>query len=99
MSDIVHDIEKTSLDAHVTLCSERYRRLEDKFDVLEVRLEKLSEEVASMKTKQQEDMEEIKELIQKGSDNRFKAIVAGSATIVAALISALAYVISRLPLH
>ncbi len=99
MSEIVHDIEKTSLDAHVTLCSERYRRLEDKFAVLEVRLEKLSGEVAEMKTKQQEDMEEIKTLIQQGSDNRFKAIVAASATIVAALISALAYVISRLPLN
>jgi predicted nuclease with TOPRIM domain len=99
VSEIVHDIEKTSLDAHVTLCSERYRRLEDKFAVLEVRLEKLSSEVADMKTKQQEDMEEIKTLIQQGSDNRFKAIVAGSATIVAALISALAYVISRLPLN
>jgi predicted nuclease with TOPRIM domain len=97
VSDYVHDIEKSSLDAHVTLCSERYRRLEDKFAVLEVRLEKLSDEVSAMKTKQQEDMEEIKTLIQQGSDNRFKAIVAGSATIVAALISALAYVISRLP--
>lgn len=97
MSEFVHDIEKTSLDAHVTLCSERYRRLEDKFAVLEVRLEKLSDEFSAMKTKQQEDMEEIKTLIQQGSDNRFKAIVAASATIVAALISALAYVISRLP--
>lgn len=97
MSEYVYDIEKSSLDAHVTLCAERYRRLEDKFAVLEVRLEKLSDEVGAMKTKQQEDMEEIKTLIQQGSDNRFKAIVAGSATIVAALISALAYVISRLP--
>jgi predicted nuclease with TOPRIM domain len=93
----VYDIEKSSLDAHVTLCSERYRRLEDKFAVLEVRLEKLSEEVGEMKKKQSEDMDELKELIQQGSDNRFKAIVAASATIVAALISALAYVISRLP--
>lgn len=99
MSEFVHDIEKTSLDAHVTLCSERYKRLEDKFAVLEVRLEKLSDEFAEMKTKQQEDMEEIKTLIQQGSDNRFKAIVAASATVVAALISALAYVISRLPAH
>ena len=98
MTEIVHDIEKTSLDAHVTLCSERYRRLEDKFDVLEVRLEKLSGEFSEMKKKQQEDMEELKELIQKSSDSRFKAVVAAAATIVAALISALAYVIARLPI-
>jgi len=93
----VYDIEKQSLDAHVTLCSERYRRLEDKFAVLEVRLEKLSEEVGEMKKKQAEDMNELKEIIQQGSDNRFKAIVAASATIIAALISALAYMINRMP--
>ena len=81
MTEIVHDIEKTSLDAHVTLCSERYRRLEDKFDVLEVRLEKLSGEFSEMKKKQQEDMEELKELIQKSSDSRFKAVVAAAAKI------------------
>ena len=96
-SDSVYDIEKQSLETHVTLCSERYKRLEDRFNVLEVRLEKLSEEVHEMKRKQAEDMDELKELIQHGSDHRFKAIVADSATIVAALISALAYVISRLP--
>lgn len=91
----VYDIEKQSLETHVTLCSERYRRLEDKFDVLEVRLEKLSEEVAEMKKKQAEDMDEIKALIQKSSDNRFKAVVAASGTIVAALITALAYIATK----
>ena len=96
-SDAVYDIERESLETHVTLCSERYKRLEDKFQVLEVRLDNLSKEVNQMKKSQQEDMEELKTLIQQGSDNRFKAIVAASATIVAALISALAYVISRLP--
>lgn len=96
-SDAVYDIERESLETHVTLCSERYKRLEDKFQVLEVRLDNLSKEVNEMKKSQQEDMEELKTLIQQGSDNRFKAIVAASATVVAALISALAYVISRLP--
>ena len=94
---VVHDIEKTSLDAHVTLCSERYKRLEDKFNSLELRLDHLAKDVADMKNKQQEDMDELKGLIQQSSDVRFKAVVAASATIVAALISALAYVISRLP--
>lgn len=94
----VYDIEKEHLETHVTLCAERYKRLEDKFAVLEMRLEKLSEEVGDMKKTQAEDMDELKKLIQKSSDNRFRAIVAASATIVAALISALAYVIAKLPL-
>ena len=97
MPDTVYDIEKESLETHVTLCSERYKRLEDRFNVLEVRLEKLSQEVHEMQKSQREDMEELKDLIQRSSDNRFKAVVAASATITAALISGLAYVISRLP--
>lgn len=93
----VYDIEKNNLETHVILCSERYRRWEDKFQVLEVRLDNLSKDVSEMKQKSEEDMDELKALIQSSSDNRFKAIVAASATIVAALISALAYVISRIP--
>jgi hypothetical protein len=42
-------------------------------------------------------MDELKHLLQKSSDNRFKALAAASATIVAALISALAYISTKLP--
>lgn len=97
MSDtVVYDIEKENLETHVTLCSERYKRLEDKFQVLEVRLDSLSKEFADMKKKNEENMSELKTIIQNSSDNRFKAVVAASATIVAALISALAYILTRL---
>ena len=34
------DIEKTSLEAHVELCSERYSRLEDKLDEVVRRIER-----------------------------------------------------------
>ena len=94
--NVVYDIEKDSLETHVTLCSERYKRLEDKFNVLEVRLDNLSKDFQEMKKKNEENMNELKTLIQTGSDNRFKAVVAASATITAALISALAYVVSRI---
>jgi hypothetical protein len=97
MSDsVVYDIEKENLETHVTLCSERYKRLEDKFQVLEVRLDGLSREFADMKKKNEENMNELKAIIQTSSDNRFKAVVAASATIVAALISALAYILVRM---
>ena len=97
MSDtVVYDIEKENLETHVTLCSERYKRLEDKFQVLEVRLDGLSKEFADMKKKNEENMSELKTIIQNSSDNRFRAVVAASATIVAALISALAYILTRL---
>lgn len=96
MSDnAIYDIEKDSLETHVTLCAERYKRLEDKFDVLEDRLNKVVDEISSLKDKQSADMAEIKKLIQSSSDIRFKALVAASGTIIAALISALAYILTR----
>jgi hypothetical protein len=49
-----------------------------------------------MKKKNEENMSELKSIIQTSSDNRFKAVVAASATIVAALISALAYILVRM---
>lgn len=91
----IYDIEKDNLETHVTLCAERYRRLEDKFDVIETRLDRVVEEITAMKSKQDADMAEIKKLIQSSSDVRFKALIAASGTIIAALISALAYILTR----
>jgi chromosome segregation ATPase len=91
----IYEIEKDNLETHVTLCAERYRRLEDKFDVIEARLERVVEEIAGLKSKQSADMDEIKKLIQNSSDIRFKAVIAASGTIIAALISALAYILTR----
>lgn len=91
----IYDIEKDNLETHVTLCAERYRRLEDKFDVIETRLDRVVEEITAMKSKQDADMAEIKKLIQNSSDVRFKALIAASGTIIAALISALAYILTR----
>lgn len=91
----IYEIEKDNLETHVTLCAERYRRLEDKFDVIEARLERVVEEISGLKSKQSADMDEIKKLIQNSSDIRFKAVIAASGTIIAALISALAYILTR----
>ena len=97
MSDnVIHNIERDNLDAHVTVCAERYKRLEDKFNVLGDRLDSLVNDVSDMQRKQEKNMDELKELIQKSSDSRFRAVVAASATIVAALISALAFVITKI---
>ena len=38
------ELEKTNLEAHVDLCSERYTRLHDRLSAIEVRLAKMNEE-------------------------------------------------------
>jgi chromosome segregation ATPase len=39
------DLEKTNLEAHVDLCSERYKGLHDRLTAIEVRLGKMNEEM------------------------------------------------------
>ncbi len=39
------DLEKTNLEAHVDLCSERYKGLHDRLSAIEIRLGKMNEEM------------------------------------------------------
>ena len=43
----VTELEKTNLEAHVDLCSERYRNLHDRLSAIEVRLGKMHEDHAN----------------------------------------------------
>ena len=42
--------ERTNLEAHVDLCAERYRALEQKLDNLEERMDKLEEHIIVIRT-------------------------------------------------
>ena len=39
------ELEKTNLEAHVDLCSERYNRLHDRLSAIEVRLSKINDDM------------------------------------------------------
>ena len=41
------ELEKTNLEAHVDLCSERYKGLHDRLSAIEVRLGKMNEEMTA----------------------------------------------------
>ena len=41
------DLEKSNLEAHVDLCSERYKGLHDRLSAIEVRLGKMNEDMTS----------------------------------------------------
>ena len=64
------DIEKTSLEAHVELCSERYSRLEDKLDEVVRRIERSYVRFAKM----EQSINIIKEFATNHHTDRFQAI-------------------------
>lgn len=41
----MHDIENTSLEAHVSLCAERYAALERRFEHVEQKIDNLTESI------------------------------------------------------
>jgi hypothetical protein len=45
MSGHTTELEKTNLEAHVDLCSERYKGLHDRLSAIEVRLGKMNEDM------------------------------------------------------
>ena len=44
---VQYDSEKKSLEAHVDLCSERYKGLHDRLSAIEVRLGKMNEDMTT----------------------------------------------------
>jgi phage shock protein A len=50
--------ERTSLEAHVDLCAERYRALEEKLDKLEQRMHTMEEHIIIIRTKLSESAAE-----------------------------------------
>lgn len=69
------DLEKTNLEAHVDLCQERYRVLEEKVNRIGDGLDRLAKDVASMRE------ENIK---QHQSSN--KMLMATAGTIISGLL-------------
>jgi chromosome segregation ATPase len=79
------DIEKESLEAHVELCSERYKQLHDKLDAVSDRLDKQEHKLTNIHT-----------AIVDMDKNRNRQLIAWGGAIIAALVSALGYLLIKL---
>jgi uncharacterized protein Yka (UPF0111/DUF47 family) len=77
MSNIVKDIEKENLEAHVELCSERYKALHDKFDAVNHRLDK-----------QEAMLSEIRSAVISNDQTRNKQLMTWGGSLITLLISA-----------
>jgi Mg2+ and Co2+ transporter CorA len=73
----IKDIEKENLEAHVELCSERYKSLHDKFDAVNDRLDK-----------QDVILSEIRSAVTNNDQNRNKQLLTWGASIITLLLTA-----------
>jgi hypothetical protein len=97
MSDNTRPLaENTSLEMHVELCAERYRRLQEKISMVEDRLGNIHVDFASFKTENQKNLSEIKNLLSNAKDEKFKIMITSTATVIVGLLAMLGYVITHL---
>ena len=61
------ELEKQNLEAHVDLCSERYKGLHDRLSAIEVRLGKMNEEMTVLRGMIIENSELLKQYINKSN--------------------------------
>ena len=76
------DIEKKSLEAHVELCAERYRFLEEKLETLDSMLGSVKADVMS-----------VKDMMQKVVNQRNTQIINWGIGIIAVLGSVIGYLV------
>jgi hypothetical protein len=88
--------EQTSLELHVELCAERYKRLEEKIGFVEDRLDQIHGDFSSFKSENQKNLSEIKNLLSNAKDEKFKIMVTSTATVVVGLLAMLGYVVTHL---
>lgn len=79
----MYDIEKQSLEAHVELCAERYRALEQRLDAVDQRMDSLTTLLADIHQK----VDRMFERTENKWDRAQIAVIGVMATIIGALVA------------
>lgn len=83
--------EETDLATHVEICAIRYKGIEEKFDDVEKRLNKIESDVNNLSHTIQSNFLEIKLAIEKANNRRDVQVIASMGTIAVAVITAIGY--------
>lgn len=87
--------EETDLATHVEICAIRYQGIEDKFNVIERRLDKVETDISAIKAQMQTGFTEIKLLLERQNSSKQTTLITTVGTIVVAVIGVLGYLITH----
>lgn len=80
-------IEKQNLEAHVDLCAERYRVLEEKVNTIDTRLNNIEKSVTSMREEGIREFGRLREDMIKAQNTTNKIMMGTGGTIVAGILT------------
>lgn len=84
MANDTTDLEKKSLEAHVDLCAQRYKFLEEKLISLREDMDEL-----------RDTMTDVKAMLTKMSEQRNNQLISWGAGVIGALLVAIGYLIKE----
>lgn len=87
------EIEKKSLEAHVELCAERYKNLEQKLDSVENRVTDVERKLEAKIDAVEAVLDEIKDMIVKMQHHRNNQLISWGVAIIATLLSAIGFLL------
>lgn len=88
---LLSEIERKSLEAHVELCAERYKKLDEKLDTLERRVSDLERKLEAKIDLVEVSLDEIKTMIVKMQDQRNNQLIKWGIGIITTLISVIGF--------
>lgn len=88
--------ETEDLETHVSLCELRYRGIQDKFAVMEQKIDDIESNLKELRTDMDAGFADIKKMLTNAKDEKFKVMVGATATIIVGLLAMLGYVITHL---
>lgn len=87
--------EERDLATHVEICAIRYQGIEDKFDAIGRRLDKVENDISLIKSQMTTGFTEIKLMLEKQSNSRFIQLTATIGTVTAAVLAVIGYIITH----
>lgn len=90
------DIEKENLEAHVELCWERYRRLEEKIREIESKVDDLSDDIKNMRREYLTEIKAMRQENQRENRSLKTAVLSSSATVIVGLLGLLTMIVTKM---
>ncbi len=86
-------LEKTNLEAHVDLCAERYRVLEEKVKNINDRLEDIEDKVTSLREEGIRAFSQMREDMIKAQNTTNKILLGSAASVVAGILTTIVVIL------
>lgn len=89
--------EREDLNVHVDICQMRYQQLDERIGRVENHVATINQDLQAFKTEVRESFDEVKQMLSRAKDERFKTMVTAAASVIVGLLGLIGYIVIHLP--